>query len=159
MHMCFCAFMSDIAHDDMRDWLEGIKRLHGISVSEIARRSGVSESTLTRFMQKKTNTLRLATTGEIERVFKIPAPAGAKTKVRGVHEEPPPPFELELDEALVTEARGLQIDVEEISRRAIIAAVRDARMRQWAEENRAVFEAKARLIEEQGLWSDGLRQF
>lgn len=153
--------MVDDTQDETRQWLEGIKRRHGITVSEIARRSGVSQSTLTRFMRKnsKTNKLRSATIQQVERAFKYPAPAGAKTRLRGVHEEARPPFELELDEALVTEARGFQIDVEEISRRAIMAAVREARMRQWAEENRAVFEAKAKLVEEQGLWSDGLRQF
>ncbi len=77
----------------------------------------------------------------------------------GVREGSRTAFELELDKETVSEARRLKVDVEAVSRRAIEGAVRDARMRKWADDNRAIFEAKAKLVEEQGLWSDGLRQF
>jgi len=110
-------------------------------------------------MRGKTSTLRLATIHQIERAFKNSAPLGANARTSGVREGPRPVFELELDKQLVSEARRLKLDVESISRRAIESAVRDARMRKWAEDNRAIFEAKAKLVEEQGLWSDGLRQF
>ncbi len=64
-----------------------------------------------------------------------------------------------LDEALVAEAKARGVNLSAVSERAIANETRDARMRQWAEENRAALQAWARIIEEEGLWSDGLRQF
>jgi antitoxin CcdA len=38
-------------------------------------------------------------------------------------------------------------------------AARKERWRRWQEENRAAMEDNNRRIEEEGLWSDGLRLF
>lgn len=64
-----------------------------------------------------------------------------------------------LDEALVAEAKARGVNLSAVSERAIANETRNARMRQWSEENRAALQAWARIIEEDGLWSDGLRQF
>ncbi len=66
---------------------------------------------------------------------------------------------LTLDEALVTEAKARGLNLSAVSERAIADKTREARMRQWAEDNREALEAKSKLIEQEGLWSDGLRLF
>jgi len=66
---------------------------------------------------------------------------------------------LTIDEALVAEAKARGVNLSAVSERAIANETREARMRQWAEDNRAALEAWRKKIEEEGLWSDGLRQF
>ncbi len=66
---------------------------------------------------------------------------------------------LTLDEALVAEAKARGVNLSAVSERAIANETRDARMRQWAEDNREALEAWRKKIEEEGLWSDGLRHF
>ncbi|MEX1252386.1 MAG: type II toxin-antitoxin system CcdA family antitoxin [Hyphomonas sp.] len=66
---------------------------------------------------------------------------------------------LTLDAALVTEAKARGLNLSAVSERAIANETRDARMRQWGEENREALQTKARLIAEDGLWSDRLRLF
>ncbi len=66
---------------------------------------------------------------------------------------------LTLDEALVAKAKAAGVNLSAVAEEAIRLETRAEEMRRWAEENRAVLEAKATLVEEEGLWSDGLRLF
>ncbi len=64
-----------------------------------------------------------------------------------------------IDEALVAQAKAAGVNMSAVAEEAIRFETRAEEMRRWAEENRAALEAKAKLVEEQGLWSDGLRLF
>lgn len=66
---------------------------------------------------------------------------------------------LTIDAALVNQAKGLGLNLSAVSEDAIRIKTRAEQMRLWAEENREALEAKAKWIEKNGLWSDGLRQF
>ncbi|MBA4226360.1 MAG: acetoacetyl-CoA synthase [Hyphomonas sp.] len=64
-----------------------------------------------------------------------------------------------IDEALVAKAKAAGINLSAVAEEAIRFETRAEEMRRWAEENRAALQAKARLVEDEGLWSDGLRLF
>lgn len=66
---------------------------------------------------------------------------------------------LTIDEALIAEAKAVGLNLSAVAEEAIRFQTRAEEMRLWAERNREALEAKARLVEEQGLWSDGLRLF
>ena len=66
---------------------------------------------------------------------------------------------LSIDEALVAEAKAAGINLSAVAEEAIRFKTRAEETRLWSERNRAALEAKARLVEEHGLWSDGLRLF
>jgi antitoxin CcdA len=66
---------------------------------------------------------------------------------------------LSIDEALVAKAKAAGVNLSAVAEEAIRFQTRAEEMRIWKEANREALEAKARLVEEQGLWSDGLRQF
>lgn len=66
---------------------------------------------------------------------------------------------LTLDEALVAQAKAAGVNLSAVAEEAIRVRTRAEEMRQWSERNRKALEAKARQVEEQGLWSDGLRLF
>lgn len=64
-----------------------------------------------------------------------------------------------IDEDLVAKAKAAGVNLSAVAEEAIRFETQSEQMRQWAEENQAVLEAKAKRVEEEGLWSDGLRQF
>ncbi len=66
---------------------------------------------------------------------------------------------LTLDEALVAQAKAVGVNLSAVAEEAIRFQTRAEESRRWVEQNRNALEAKAKLVEEQGLWSDGLRQF
>lgn len=66
---------------------------------------------------------------------------------------------LTIDEALIAQAKAVGLNLSAVAEEAIRSHTRAEEMRLWAERNREALEAKARLVEEQGLWSDGLRLF
>lgn len=66
---------------------------------------------------------------------------------------------LTIDEALVAQAKAAGVNLSAVAEEAIRFKTRAEEMRQWSERNREALEAKARQVEEQGLWSDGLRLF
>ncbi|MFN7055603.1 type II toxin-antitoxin system CcdA family antitoxin [Hyphomonas sp.] len=66
---------------------------------------------------------------------------------------------LTLDKDLVAKAKAAGINLSAVAEEAIRFETRAEEMRRWAEENKAALQAKARQIEEEGLWSDGLRMF
>lgn len=111
---------------------------------------------------------------EIERGRKRPSPESAKRiegatngevtaaellglTVEKVVREDSPRFMPEL--SLNDEARKLGLDPDVIAARAIEAAVKCKRMEAWIDDNKEAFSAHRRDVEENGLWSDGLRQF
>ena len=66
---------------------------------------------------------------------------------------------LTLDEALVAQAKAVGVNLSAMAEEAIRFQTRAEESRRWIEQNRSVLEAKAKLVEEQGLWSDDLRLF
>jgi antitoxin CcdA len=66
---------------------------------------------------------------------------------------------LTLDEALVAQAKAVGVNLSAVAEEAIRFQTRAEESRRWIEQNRSALEAKAKLVEEQGLWSDGLRLF
>lgn len=62
-----------------------------------------------------------------------------------------------IDETLVTKAKAAGINLSAVAEEAIRFETRAEEMRRWSEENRAALKAKARLAEDEGLWSDSLR--
>ena len=66
---------------------------------------------------------------------------------------------LTLDEALVAQAKAVGVNLSAVAEEAIRLKTRAEESRRWIEQNRSALEAKAKLVEEQGLWSDGLRLF
>ena len=66
---------------------------------------------------------------------------------------------LTLDEALVARAKAVGVNLSAVAEEAIRLQTRAEESRRWIEQNSSALEAKAKLVEEQGLWSDGLRLF
>ena len=66
------------------------------------------------------------------------------------------PLTLLLDAELLAQAQTLGLDLAKELEGRVLQAVRWAK---WQEENREAIDAHNKRIEEQGLWSDGLRLF
>lgn len=66
---------------------------------------------------------------------------------------------LSLDSELLREARQLNINLSQTLEKHLRDIVRDARARQWIEENRAALESYNRHVEQNGAFSDKLRRF
>lgn len=64
-----------------------------------------------------------------------------------------------IDEVLAAKAGAAGINLSALAEEAIRFETRAEEMRRWAEENRAALQEKARLVEDEGLWSDGFRLF
>jgi antitoxin CcdA len=60
---------------------------------------------------------------------------------------------------LVSEAKALGINLSELFESALENAVREARRKQWVEENRQAFADYDRFVETHGVFSDGKRLF
>lgn len=66
---------------------------------------------------------------------------------------------LSIDAALVEEAKTLGINISEMTETALREKLKTLRYEAWLKANEATFAAKRADIEENGLWSDGLRLF
>lgn len=66
---------------------------------------------------------------------------------------------LTLDEALVAQAKAAGVNLSAVAEEAIRLRTRAEEMRIWSEQNREAIAAWNKRIEEEGLWSDGLRLF
>ena len=66
---------------------------------------------------------------------------------------------LSVDAQLLAEAKALGINLSQTLEAQLLKLVREARAKQWAEENKDAIESQNRWIEKHGLWSDGLRMF
>lgn len=60
---------------------------------------------------------------------------------------------------LLTEARKQGLNLSELMERTIADVTKAERARKWREDNKEAIEQYNAMIEEEGLWSDGLRQF
>ncbi|RAU23676.1 acetoacetyl-CoA synthase [Paramagnetospirillum kuznetsovii] len=66
---------------------------------------------------------------------------------------------LSINSDLLRQARELGLNLSQALEQGIGEAVRAAKAKDWSEENREAIEARHRWVEENGLWSDGLRLF
>jgi antitoxin CcdA len=66
---------------------------------------------------------------------------------------------LSINSDLLEKARALGVNLSGEMETRLAEVVRKAAWDRWREENRAGIEANNKRIEEEGLWSDGLRQF
>lgn len=66
---------------------------------------------------------------------------------------------LSINQDLLRQARALGINLSQTMESRLAELVKDAKARQWAEENREAIESHNRWVEKNGLWSDGLRMF
>lgn len=64
-----------------------------------------------------------------------------------------------INEDLLRQARELGLNLSQTLEEQLVKLVREAKARQWAEENREAIESQARWIEKHGMWHDGLRMF
>lgn len=60
---------------------------------------------------------------------------------------------------LLDQARAYKINLSQTLETALAAEVKKRREAEWLEQNRAAIEAYGRLIEREGLFSDGHRSF
>jgi antitoxin CcdA len=66
---------------------------------------------------------------------------------------------LSINSDLLAQARALGVNLSGETEAHLAEVVRKERWRRWREENKAALEDHNRRIEEEGLWSDGLRLF
>lgn len=117
------------------------------SIARISDEAGVPRQTIYSFVSGQTKRLRSDTQSAIERAL-------SKLGEYVVREDSTP-FEHELR----SEALSLGLDPDAIAVKAVESAIRRKRIDAWIEDNREAMEANAKGIRENGLWSDGLRQF
>lgn len=68
-------------------------------------------------------------------------------------------IEVAIDRDLLDEAEHLEVSIPEALDAAMRARVRDEKARRWREENAEAIAFNNRELQENGLWSDGLRLF
>ncbi len=66
---------------------------------------------------------------------------------------------LTIDPLLVSEGKAAGLNLSKIAEDAIRLALRSKQQEQWLKENAEAIAAYNRRIEEQGMFSEGLRQF
>ena len=66
---------------------------------------------------------------------------------------------LSLDQALVAEARELDLNLSRIVEERLREVVKEERTRRWLEENREGFEAFARFVERNGIFNEEDREW
>lgn len=69
------------------------------------------------------------------------------------------PVNLSIDETLLREARGLEINLSQKLEEALERAVQEEKKSRWLAENREAIEDYNNRIERHGAFSDGLRRF
>lgn len=147
----------------LRDWREKEE----LTSAEFAALAGVSESAIRHYetgvRRPRTDTakkIEMLTRGEVS-ALELLGLEGKNKRVRGVSEHGSKLLQAptKSDAALLEEARSMGIDPDAVARKAVEDAVKRARIEAWVAENRDAFAAHAHDIEENGLWSDGLRLF
>ena len=68
-------------------------------------------------------------------------------------------LQVDINETDLKDAAKFGLDAVAIARDAVQEKVKAARLKAWVAENRSAFDAHAKDIEENGLWSDDLRMF
>ena len=72
---------------------------------------------------------------------------------------PKRPTNLSLNSDLLHQARALDINLSQVLEQALDAVVRKKRAEQWVQENREAISQYNLDVEENGVFSDGLRSF
>ena len=67
--------------------------------------------------------------------------------------------ELQLDGALMADAKELGLDATTLMEEALRKSVADEKARRWREENAEAIAQDNALLDRDGLWCDDLRQF
>lgn len=62
-----------------------------------------------------------------------------------------------INEDLLRQARELGVNLSQTLEAQLEKLVREAKAKQWAEENREAIESQTRWIEKHGMWHDRLR--
>ena len=75
------------------------------------------------------------------------------------HSAPKRSANLSVNEDLLRQAKALNINLSQAFEHKLEELVREAKARQWLEENRDAISAYNQWVEKDGLWSDGLRLF
>jgi antitoxin CcdA len=66
---------------------------------------------------------------------------------------------LSVDSELIDSARSMGINLSRLLEETLRQALFEERKRRWTEENRAAVEEYNRFVDENGVFSDGLRNF
>jgi antitoxin CcdA len=72
---------------------------------------------------------------------------------------PKRPVNLRVNSDLLRQAKALNINLSKALEQQLAAMTREARARQWLEENKAAIDDYNARIERRGVFSDGLRRF
>ena len=67
--------------------------------------------------------------------------------------------ELQLDGALIADAKALGLDATSVMEDALRRSVADEKARRWREENAEAIALDNALLDRDGLWCDEFRQF
>lgn len=118
-----------------------------LSISAIASMAGLPRTTLYSFVSGDTKSLRASAQLAIQEALGL-------RYTPAVREDRAP-----FDPNLQAEAKALGLDPEAIAAKAVEAAIKQKRFDAWIDENREIFEAKARDVDENGLWCDKYRLF
>lgn len=150
--------MQTTSYKSHQAWLQALAGEYKISLSEIARRASISPSTLTRFVKTGTpgNCLRADTVSKIVSALGAPPPS-----LPGQAQLPAsaPAISVPVDARYLLEAGELGLNLTAVVRVAVEKEIKAERLRQWSLRNQAAAKQWDQLIEEEGLWSDRLRQF
>lgn len=150
--------MQTTLHNSHLEWLQSLTAHFKISLSEIARLAGISPSTLTRFVKAGApeSHLRADTIGKIVAALGVDPPALPEPKASPASMAIVP---VSLSAYHLLEAKKLGLNLKDVLRAAAEKEIRAERLRQWSERNQKAARQWDKLIEDDGLWSDGLRQF
>lgn len=66
---------------------------------------------------------------------------------------------LSINESLLQQAKTLDINLSQLLEQRLVEHLREAFQKNWLEENHAAIEAYNQRIEQNGVFSDGLRTF
>lgn len=69
------------------------------------------------------------------------------------------PVNLRIDESLIDQAKAMNVNLSQTLETSLVEILREKQQAAWLDENREAVKAYNQRIEEQGLFSDGLRQF
>jgi len=72
---------------------------------------------------------------------------------------PKQPVNLRVNSDLLRQAKALNINLSKALERQLAGMAREARARQWLEENKSAIDDYNARIEKRGVFSDGLRRF
>ena len=136
-----------------------LKSKRGLQTA-VSEASGIAYTTINSFVSGQSKQLRQDTMmkiiGALTETLKLTRPSLQETPREFEHAAT---LNVEISKQDLQDAAEFGLNAAEIARRAVEEKVKEARLRAWVEENRSAFDIHAKEVEENGLWSDGLRQF